>query len=100
MIQGVEAAILVFVMEEEQKEFIMPHHDGWVSLIDWETTTLERIVMAKTSRMMMDYKGIAKGFNIKITKKKINDISKGKWADEILLAKSVKELVGKEYKPY
>ena len=45
MLLGIEASILVFVMEEEQKDFIMPHHDGWVSLIDWKTNTLESIII-------------------------------------------------------
>ena len=93
MLLGIEASILVFVMEEEQKDFIMPHHDGWVSLIDWKTNTLEGIIRAKTTNMMMDYKGLASGFDIKITKRKINDIEKGSWAEKIIRAKTIKELV-------
>jgi hypothetical protein len=50
--------------------------------------------------MMMDYKNIAKGFDIKITKKKLNDINKGEWANKILQTKSVEKLIGEGYKPY
>ena len=94
MLLGIEASILVFVMEEELKAFTMPHHDGWVSFNNWDTDILEKIIKAKTTRMMVDYIGIAKGFEIKITKKRIGDITKGKWANEILRAKTIKELVG------
>ena len=45
MLMGIEASILVFIMEEEQKSFIMPQHDGWVSLVDWNTKTLEKIII-------------------------------------------------------
>ena len=51
MLMGIEASILVFIMEEEQKSFIMPQHDGWVSLVDWNTKTLEKIIKAKTIRL-------------------------------------------------
>ena len=96
MLLGVEASILVFVMEEELKDFVMPHHDGWVSINNWNTKTLEKIVKAKTARMMFDYCGIATGFDIKITKKRIGDIAKGKWTKEVLRAKTIKELIGEE----
>ncbi len=96
MLLGVEASILVFVMEEELKDFVMPHHDGWVSINNWDTKTLEKIVKAKTARMMFDYCGIATGFDIKITKKRIGDIAKGKWTKEVLRAKTIKELIGEE----
>jgi len=66
----------------------------WVSFNNWDTDILEKIIKAKTTRMMVDYIGIAKGFEIKITKKRIGDITKGKWANEILRAKTIKELVG------
>ena len=74
----------------------MPHHDGWVSINNWNTKTLEKIVKAKTARMMFDYCGIATGFDIKITKKRIGDIAKGKWTKEVLRAKTIKELIGEE----
>ena len=96
MLLGVEASILVFVMEEEMKDFIMPHHDGWVSINNWDTKTLEQIIKAKTARMMYDYCNIAIGFDIKITKKRIGDIAKGKWSEEVLRAKTIKELIGEE----
>ena len=96
MLLGVEASILVFVMEEELKDFVMPHHDGWVSINNWDTKTLEKIIKAKTARMMFDYCGIATGFDIKITKKRIGDIAKGKWTKEVLRAKTIKELIGEE----
>ena len=97
MLLGIEASILVFVMEEELKAFTMPHHDGWVSYNNWDTGILEKIIKAKTTRMMVDYNGIAKGFDIKITKKRIGDITKGKWAKEILRAKTIKELVSDKH---
>jgi len=89
---GIEASILVFIMEEEQKSFIMPQHDGWVSLVDWNTKTLEKIIKAKSTKMMMEYAGIGKSINVSIKKKKMNDIEKGEWAEKILRTKTIKDL--------
>ena len=92
MLMGIEASILVFIMEEEQKSFIMPQHDGWVSLVDWNTKTLEKIIKAKSTKMMMEYAGIGKSINVSIKKKKMNDIEKGEWAEKILRTKTIKDL--------
>lgn len=92
MLMGIEASLLVFVMEEEQKDFVMPQHDGWVSLVDWKTKTLERIIKAKSTKMMMEYANIGKGIDVSIKKKKMNDIEKGDWAEKILRAKTIKDL--------
>jgi len=94
MMQGIEAALLMFVIEEEGEMFIMPHHDGWVSMIDWNTDTIQQIIKVKALKMMSDYNNIDASFDIKITKKKINDIDKGEWATKVLNLKSVKELIG------
>ena len=93
MMQGIEAALLMFVIEEEGEMFIMPHHDGWVSRIDWDTDTIQQIIKVKSLKMMNDYNNTDASFDIKITKKKINDIDKGDWATKVLNIKSVKELI-------
>jgi hypothetical protein len=97
MMQGIEAALLMFVIEEEGEMFIMPHHDGWVSMIDWDTDTIQRIIKVKSLKMMNDYNDTDASFDIKITKKKINDIDKGDWATNVLNIKSVKELIGSSH---
>ena len=96
MMQGIEAGLLMFVIEEEADKFIMPHHDGWVSLIDWNTDRLQQIIKTKSMKMMDDYNNVDGSFDIKITKKKINDISKGEWAEEVLNIKSVKDLLSSQ----
>tara|TARA_E500000331_G_C17268713_1_gene718195 strand:- start:844 stop:2571 length:1728 start_codon:yes stop_codon:yes gene_type:complete len=93
MMQGIEAALLMFVIEEEGNKFIMPHHDGWVSLIDWDTDTISQIIKMKSLRMMNAYNNIDGSFDIKITKKKINDIDKGQWAEDMLKIKRVDDLL-------
>jgi len=97
MMQGIEAALLMFVIEEEGEMFIMPHHDGWVSMIDWDTDTIQRIIKVKSLKMMNDYNDKDASFDIKITKKKINDIDKGDWATKVLNIKSVKELISSSH---
>jgi len=96
MMQGIEASLLMFIIEEEEDKFIMPHHDGWVSLIDWDTDRLQEIVKIKSMKMLNDYNNIDGSFDIKITKKKINDIDKGDWASEMLKVKSVKDLLSSQ----
>ena len=96
MMQGIEASLLMFIIEEEEDKFIMPHHDGWVSLIDWDTDRLQQIISAKSNKMMYDYNNLDGCFDIKITKKKINDIDKGNWATELLKINSVKDLLSSQ----
>ena len=47
-------------------------------------------------KMLNDYNNIDGSFDIKITKKKINDIDKGDWATEMLKVKSVKDLLSSQ----
>ena len=93
MMQGIEAALLMFVIEEEGDMFVMPHHDGWVSMIDWDTDTIQQIIKVKSLKMMNEYNNTDASFDVKITKKKINDIDKGDWATQVLNIKSVSDLV-------
>ena len=93
MMQGIEAALLMFVIEEEGEMFVMPHHDGWVSMIDWDTDTIQQIIKVKSLKMMNEYNNTDASFDVKITKKKINDIDKGDWATQVLNIKSVSDLV-------
>jgi len=88
-LQGIEAALLMFIIEEEQQSFIMPHHDGWVSETKWNTDRLENIIKTKSARMMWDYNGINGGFNIGIKRIKINDIEKDDWMSSILNSPTV-----------
>jgi len=99
MMQGIEAALLMFVMEEEGEMFIMPHHDGWVSRMDWNTDTIQQIIKVKSLKMMYDYNNIDASFDVKVTKKKINDIDKGDWATDVLKIKSVKDLISSTHTP-
>ena len=73
-IQGIESGLLLFVIEEEQRSFILPHHDGWVSRINWDTDRLEDIIYRKSINMMNSYDGIDGGFRIKIKKKELKDL--------------------------
>jgi len=73
-IQGIESGLLLFVIEEEQKSFILPHHDGWVSRINWDTNRLEDIIYRKSIKMMNSYDGIDGGFRIKIKKRALEDL--------------------------
>jgi len=93
MMQGIEAALLMFVIEEEGDMFVMPHHDGWVSMIDWDTDTIQQIIKVKSLKMMNEYNNTDASFDVKITKKKINDIDKGDWATQVLNIKSVRDLM-------
>jgi len=92
--QGIESAALRVILEEEGKYFVMPHHDGWVSMKDNNTDILEALVRGKTAEMMRNYDGTDGHFSFTITKKKLNDITKGDWADKITSSKTIKEMMG------
>jgi hypothetical protein len=92
--QGIESAALRVILEEEGKYFVMPHHDGWVSMKDNNTDILEALVRGKTAEMMRNYDGTDGYFSFTITKKKLNDITKGDWADKITSRKTIKEMMG------
>ena len=81
-------------MEEEGEYFVMPHHDGWVSMKDNNTDMLEALVRGKTAEMMRNYDGTDGHFSFTITKKKLNDITKGDWAEKITSRKTIKEMMG------
>jgi hypothetical protein len=92
--QGIESAALRIILEEEGEYFIMPHHDGWVSMKDNNTDMLEALISGKTAEMMRNYDGTDGHFTFTITKKKLNDITKGDWADKITSRKTIKEMMG------
>lgn len=92
--QGIESAALRIILEEEGEYFVMPHHDGWVSMKDSNTDMLEAIIRGKTAEMMMNYDGTDGHFDFHITKKKLNDITKGDWIKEIINRKTIKEMIG------
>ena len=58
----------------------------------FKSQKLERIIKAKSTKMMMEYANIGKGIDVSIKKKKMNDIEKGDWAEKILRAKTIKDL--------
>lgn len=92
--QGIESAALRVILEEEGEYFVMPHHDGWVSMKDNNTDMLEALVRGKTAEMMRNYDGTDGHFSFTITKKKLNDITKGDWAEKITSRKTIKEMMG------
>ena len=88
-IQGLEAVLLWYIMEEEQQSFIMPHHDGWVSTMNWDTKRLENILNVKSAKLLNDYNGMDGGFKLKLKKVKLGEVMMGDWKDLLLKDKGV-----------
>jgi hypothetical protein len=88
-IQGIEAVLLWYIMEEEQESFIMPHHDGWVSTLNWDTKRLERILRTKSMKLLNDYNGLDGGFSLRITKVRLNEVMMGDWKELLVKDKRV-----------
>lgn len=88
-IQGIEAVLLWYIMEEEQQSFIMPHHDGWVSTLNWDTKRLERILRTKSMKLLNDYNGLDGGFSLRITKVGLNEVMMGDWKELLVKDKRV-----------
>jgi len=84
-LQGIEARILLGIIREEGKDgFIMPHHDGWVSRINWDTDRLQQLIGLDTRKMLLDYNDVRGAFDIKIKKVELTDIVDGDWKDLII----------------
>lgn len=84
MLQGIEAMILDIVISESgEGNFIMAHHDGWVSKTNHNTNRLEKTIRVITDRIMNNYNGIDGGFSIGITKIKLNNPIETSWVDEV-----------------
>ena len=84
-LQGIEARILLGIIREEGKDgFIMPHHDGWVSKVDWDTDRLQELIGKDTRKMLLDYNGDRGAFDIPIKKVELTDIVDGDWKDLII----------------
>lgn len=90
-LQGIEAVLLWYIMEEEntgnKSSFIMAHHDGWVSTQNWEIKRLERVLSIKSTKLLNDYNGLDGGFNIKLKKVKLGEVMVGDWKNKILKRK-------------
>jgi|TARA_Y100000034_G_scaffold59249_2_gene72106 hypothetical protein len=85
LLQGIESVVLGYIiLEEGEKSFVMPHHDGWVSRKNWDTDTLEQIIKAHTTKVMNDYSQILYGFDLKIKKLKLNNPIMGDWTDKLV----------------
>ena len=84
ILQGIEAMILDIVIDESGKgNFILAHHDGWVSKTNHNTNRLEKTIRVITDRIMNNYNGIDGGFAIKIKKIILNNPIETDWVDEI-----------------
>ena len=83
-LQGIEAVIVWYIINEDQQSFVMPHHDGWVSRKNWDTDIIEQIIKAQTSRTMNEYSGLQLGFDLKIKKIKLNNVVMGDWVDKLV----------------
>ena len=84
ILQGVEAMILdIIINEEGEGNFIMAHHDGWVSKTNHDTSRLESTIRVITDRIMNKYNGCDGGFAIGIKKIKLNNPIETDWVDEI-----------------
>ena len=84
-LQGIEARILLGIVREEGRgNFILPHHDGWVSRLDWNTAQLEQLIALDTRKMLLDYNGMKGAFHIKIKKMELTDVVEGDWVETIL----------------
>ena len=92
-LQGIEAKVLLSVMNEERESFIMPHHDGWVSRMNWDTDKLEQLISQETRKMLLDYNNLKGAFDIKISKFELSDVIVGDWYDKIL-KKGVVDTIG------
>ena len=62
----------------------MPHHDGWVSRINWDTDRLQQLIGLDTRKMLLDYNDVRGAFDIKIKKVELTDIVDGDWKDLII----------------
>ena len=80
-------------MNEERESFIMPHHDGWVSRMNWDTDKLEQLISQETRKMLLDYNNLKGAFDIKISKFELSDVIVGDWYDKIL-KKGVVDTIG------
>jgi hypothetical protein len=84
MLQGIEAMILDIVIDESgEGNFILAHHDGWVSKTNHDTNRLEKTIRVITDRIMNNYNGIDGGFTIGIKKIKLNNPIETSWVDDI-----------------
>ncbi len=84
ILQGIEAMMLDIIINEEGKgNFIMAHHDGWVSKTNHNTKRLEKTIRVITDQIMNKYNGIDGGFAIGIKKIKLNNPIETDWVDEI-----------------
>ena len=84
-LQGIEARILLGIINEEGRTyFVMPHHDGWVSKLDWNIKRLEQLIAQDTRKMLLDYNGIQGAFDIRIKKVQLHDVVEGDWVETIL----------------
>ena len=95
-LQGIEAVLLWYIMEEEtdgdNSSFVMAHHDGWVSRKNWDIKRLESILRIQSTRLLNDYNGLDGGFVIKLKKVQLNEVMSGGWKVKIL--KKNKSVVG------
>ena len=93
-LQGIEARILLGIIREEgQDGFIMPHHDGWVSKVNWDTNRLQELIGKDTRKMLLDYNGVRGSFDIPIKKVELTDIVDGDWKD-LIIKKGVVSSIG------
>ena len=83
-LQGIESSILFGIIREEGYSFVMPHHDGWVSKMNWDTDRLSKLISLDTRKLLLDYNGIRGSFDIKIKKVELTDIIVGDWTEKIL----------------
>ncbi|MAG78540.1 hypothetical protein CL616_04205 [archaeon] len=75
ILQGCESMLLSFVIDKDGEDFIMPHHDGWISRVKIDKTEYEDMLHKESMKMLCDYDGIDDGFRVKIVSRKLDNLT-------------------------
>ncbi len=75
ILQGCESMLLSFIMTKEREDFIMPHHDGWISRVKIEKSAYEDMLYRKSRELMYEYDGMDEGFRVNIVSRKLDNLT-------------------------
>lgn len=92
-LQGIEARILKDIILEEGNSFRLALHDGWVSHINWDIADIEDRISKHSRKHLLQYSGIKRAFEVKITKKELSEIVDGDWTETLVKDGVLEEIV-------
>ena len=75
ILQGCESMLLGIVIDKEEKMFVMPHHDGWISKEDIDKKYYKDMLYEKSSAMLNDYDNLDSGFKVEIKSRKLENFA-------------------------